>query len=74
MVEQHHIFFLAEFDDKPVGFASVGKLEEGIFKLQKLYVQPELQGKGVGKAFSEKQLSMRQSNAAVMHPVECKQE
>jgi len=50
MVEQHHIFFLAKIDNKSVGFASVGKLEEGVFKLHKLYVQPELQGKGVGKA------------------------
>ena len=50
MVEQHHIFFLAEFNHKPVGFASVGKLQEGVFKLHKLYVQPEFQGKGIGKA------------------------
>ena len=50
MVDQHHIFFLAEFVDKPVGFASVGKMEEGIFKLHKLYVQPEFQRKGIGKA------------------------
>jgi len=53
MVEQHHIFFLAEFNNKPVGFASVGKLDEGVFKLHKLYVQPELQGKGIGKSLVE---------------------
>jgi len=50
MTEQHHIFFLAEFDVAPVGFASVGKLEAGVFKLHKLYVQPEFQRKSVGKA------------------------
>src|SRR5688572_20404319 len=50
MTEQHHIFFLAQLDEIPVGFASVGKLEEALYKLHKLYVQPELQGKGVGKA------------------------
>jgi diamine N-acetyltransferase len=53
MLEQHHIFFLAELDDMPVGFASVGKIEEGVFRLHKLYVQPELHGKGVGKALVE---------------------
>src|SRR6478752_143015 len=53
MVEQHHIFFLAEFNNKPVGFASVGKLDEEVFKLHKLYVQPELQGKGIGKFLVE---------------------
>jgi diamine N-acetyltransferase len=53
MVEQHHIFFLAELDEIPVGFASVGRLMDEIFKLHKLYVQPELQGKGIGKALVE---------------------
>ena len=53
MFEQHHIFFLAELDEIPVGFASVGKTDEGVFKLHKLYVQPELHGKGVGKALVE---------------------
>jgi diamine N-acetyltransferase len=53
MFEQHHIFFLAELDEVPVGFASFGKLEDGIFKLHKLYVQPEFQRKGVGKALVE---------------------
>ena len=53
MLEQHHVFFLAELDDVPVGFASVGKIDEGVFRLHKLYVQPELHGKGVGKALVE---------------------
>jgi ribosomal protein S18 acetylase RimI-like enzyme len=53
MFEQYHIFFLAELDEVTVGFASVGKIEEGIFRLHKLYVQPELHGKGVGKALVE---------------------
>lgn len=53
MTEQHHIFLLAELNQVPVGFASVGKLSEEIFKLHKLYVQPEIQGKGIGKALVE---------------------
>jgi diamine N-acetyltransferase len=53
MFEQQHIFFLAELDEVQVGFASVGKIDEGIFRLHKLYVKPELHGKGVGKALVE---------------------
>ena len=53
MVDQHHIFFLAELDETPVGFASVSKVSDGVFKLQKLYVQPELHSKGVGTALLE---------------------
>lgn len=48
---QKHQFILAGQDDEPLGFASYSAYgEPGIFKLHKLYVLPETQGKGVGKA------------------------
>jgi GNAT superfamily N-acetyltransferase len=53
MTEQHHTFFLAEIDESPVGFASFGKISERLFKLHKLYLQPEFQHKGIGKALIE---------------------
>ncbi|WP_276482211.1 GNAT family N-acetyltransferase [Paraflavitalea pollutisoli] len=46
-----HQFLIAELDEEPIGFASYSELEEpGIYKLQKLYVHPKTQGKGIGKA------------------------
>src|SRR6476646_5019142 len=50
MTEQHHVFLLAEIGENPVGFASFSKIEPGVFKLHKLYMQPAFQGKGIGKA------------------------
>jgi diamine N-acetyltransferase len=51
MINDHHIFLLAELDGEPVGFASYSKTTQaGVFKLHKLYVQLNIQGKGLGKA------------------------
>lgn len=46
-----HVFLIAELDDKDVGFASYSVIdsENGVYKLHKLYVLPEVHGKGVGK-------------------------
>jgi len=50
-MSQHHQFLIAELEEDPVGFASYSPLTgDGIFKLQKLYILPELRGKGLGKA------------------------
>src|SRR5882762_6210459 len=51
MLKQRHHFLVAELDDEPVGFASFSKIDQnGLFKLHKLYVLPNIQGKGLGKA------------------------
>lgn len=51
MVEDHHRFLIAELDEQPVGFASFSKLDSaGTYKLHKLYVRTDIQGKGLGKA------------------------
>ena len=49
-MKQDHCFLIAELDEEPVGYASYSKIEEGVYKLHKLYVLPGLQGKGVGRA------------------------
>jgi len=48
MEELHHRFIICYDDQEPVGFASYGAVEPTIFKLHKLYVLPQLQGKGIG--------------------------
>ena len=52
MNTSHHDFYLAIYNDKPVGFISVGKSKDDptVFNLHKIYVLPELQGKNIGKA------------------------
>lgn len=54
MLKQHHIFLLAETEEEePIGFASFSKIQEGIFKLHKLYVLPGLQNMNVGRSLLE---------------------
>ncbi|MBR2649225.1 MAG: GNAT family N-acetyltransferase [Sediminibacterium sp.] len=49
-INTDHQFYIFEFEETPIGFASVSKEEEGIFKLNKLYVLPNIQKTGAGKA------------------------
>ncbi|MBX9733247.1 MAG: GNAT family N-acetyltransferase [Chitinophagaceae bacterium] len=49
-IQSNHQFYIFEFDNNPIAFASVSKEEEGIFKLNKLYVLPNIQKTGAGKA------------------------
>ncbi len=46
--QQQHQFIIVFDEGEAVGFASYGQLEPGIFKLHKLYVNPDRQGKGLG--------------------------
>jgi ribosomal protein S18 acetylase RimI-like enzyme len=47
--DNNHHFLIAEENKNPVAFVSYSKLNSGIYKLQKIYVLPTQQGKGVGK-------------------------
>jgi diamine N-acetyltransferase len=49
-LDEGQIFHILYLEEKPVGFASYMPLEkEGAFKLNKIYLDPGLQGKGVGR-------------------------
>ncbi|GAO43717.1 GNAT family N-acetyltransferase [Flavihumibacter petaseus] len=50
ILEWDHRFIIAEIELEEVGFASFSKVTDATWKLQKLYVLPEVQGKGVGRA------------------------
>jgi diamine N-acetyltransferase len=50
MLQQAHHFLIAEIDGQPVGFADYSLYEPGVYKLHKIYVHANTQGKGVGKA------------------------
>lgn len=50
MVDQEHTFLLIEDEGNPVGFASYSVTKKpGIYKLHKIYVLNNQQGKGLGK-------------------------
>lgn len=69
MVEDHHRFLIAELDEEPVGFASFSKLDSaGTYKLHKLYVRTDIQGKGLGKALlSQVEESAMAEGATYLH-------
>lgn len=48
-LKDNHHFFLAVKDAQPVGFASFSHEGGDVYKLQKLYVLPGVQGTGAGK-------------------------
>jgi ribosomal protein S18 acetylase RimI-like enzyme len=48
--DEEHVFLLAFLNEKSVGFASWSHANKaGVYKVHKLYVHPELQGRGIGK-------------------------
>ena len=69
MLKQHHSFLVAELDEEPVGFASFSKTgRAGVYKLHKLYVRTDIQGKGLGKALINAVLEdIRALNASALH-------
>ena len=48
-MENGHDFFILTIDEIGKGYASFSKHDETTYKLQKLYLHPDEQGKGVGK-------------------------
>lgn len=48
-MKENHEFIIVSDGKIPIGFASFSLMENGIYKLHKLYVLPQKQGKGIGK-------------------------
>jgi ribosomal protein S18 acetylase RimI-like enzyme len=57
-----HQFYLAGFTENILGFASVSKEEDGCFKLNKLYVLPDTQKSGAGRALLQEVISYTKAN------------
>ena len=54
MTEKQHAFLLLYDEQRPIGFASYSTTDEpGTYKLQKIYVHGDYQGKGVGRFLLE---------------------
>lgn len=52
-VEQGHIFLLAEEHGNPIAYADYSFLKNTIYKLNKIYILPSHQGKGIGRLLVE---------------------
>lgn len=63
-MNQNITFFLAELNGEIVGFASTGREPmEGMFKLHKLYILPNIQTKGIGSALLEAVILFAKKNS-----------
>ena len=52
IIEEHHQFIIATDEENNIGFASyflINSNDVTAYKLQKLYINPDQQGKGIGK-------------------------
>ena len=69
MTVSQHQFLLAELDEEPVGFASYSRIDKpSTYKLQKLYVRTDIQGKGLGKALLEfVEETVKEAGAKILH-------
>lgn len=64
-ISKGHQFYLAETGGKAIGFASVSDENNGIFKLNKLYVLPAIQKSGAGKALLQQVMVHAKNSGAV---------
>ena len=48
-MNEHHRFLIVYDEITPAGFASYSEIDHGIFKLHKIYLLPDQQGKGTGR-------------------------
>ncbi len=63
----HHQFLLVYEEKEPVGFAAYAATPEpGIYKLHKIYVSPELQGKGIGRLIIDEVIMRTKSMGATI--------
>lgn len=52
-IQNGHLFYFIYNDLDLVGFASIENVDDKVWKLHKIYVVPQQQGKGAGKALLE---------------------
>ena len=65
-----HVYFIALCDDTPCGYVSVQRESEALYHLQKIYVLPAFQGRGVGAALFRQAVDHIRGE----HPAPCRME
>ena len=54
MTQENHTYFIGYLNNEPFGYLSIQPKNKEVYHLQKIYVLPGLQGKGLGKFLFEK--------------------
>lgn len=49
IADKKHSFYMAYYNNEPCGYLHIEKEDTDVFKLQKIYVLPNFQGKDIGK-------------------------
>lgn len=52
-MEEGHCFYIAAWEGEACGYLSIERQEEHLFHLQKIYLIPAFQGRGIGRALFE---------------------
>lgn len=66
-IGEGHNFLIAEENNTPVAYADYNLLKDGIYKLHKIYILPQQQGKGIGKLLMEYIIdAIQKKNAATL--------
>lgn len=60
-MQKGHQFYIAEYQNQPIGFASVSQEGNEGCKLNKLYILPNIQKTGAGKALLQKVINYTRS-------------
>ena len=69
-MDEGHVYYLAYLDEEPCGYVSVQPEGADLFHLQKIYVLPRFQGKGIGLALFRKAVE----HIREVHPGPCTME
>ena len=67
ITEEGHVYFIAYWDKTACGYLSVQAQEKAVFHLQKIYVIPGFQGKGIGQFLFEQAIKYIKE----IHPEPC---
>lgn len=71
MVDEHHVYFIISGEDHlPLGYFSVEQQADDLFHLQKIYVLPQYQGRGLGEFMFKEAIAYIKS----IHPEPCSME
>ncbi len=63
--DEGHNFLIAEKDNNSVAFADYSLLKDNIYKLHKIYVLPNQQGKGIGKILIDYVINVVEKNKGI---------
>jgi len=63
-MQENHTFLVFYHHNEPGGYAAYAPKEENVFKLHKIYLAQDLQGRGFGKAFMQDVIERVQKEGA----------